>query len=210
MSSPHADRRCEKGLGKVRKELASHFYQLLSGAAATGEHLTRIGQAPGSECWWCGSGERQTRYYPFVKCRRWIPEIRRIWERIEKGCEWEIPRALSVRLFFGDERATPALLEFLDGAGVGLMPGLALLGEKRDEEELGEIELCIYGPRPGGGAGTGIVERRAGRVRPGLHLTNFSFVISFFPFVCRSREEGRRRGHPTMTAEARPGSEKVS
>lgn len=64
-----------------------------------------------------------------------------MWERVEKGCEWKSPRALSVRLLFRDERAIPALLEFLDDTRVGRVPSLALLGMERDEEELGEIEL---------------------------------------------------------------------
>ena len=43
--SPPRGRLC-KGLARVRKELAGRFYQLLSGHAAMGEHLVRIGQAP--------------------------------------------------------------------------------------------------------------------------------------------------------------------
>ena len=39
-----------KGLGKVRKELAGLFYQLLSGHVATALHLMRIGQAPSDKC----------------------------------------------------------------------------------------------------------------------------------------------------------------
>ena len=35
--------RIRKELGKTRKELASRFFQLLSGHAATAEHLRRVG-----------------------------------------------------------------------------------------------------------------------------------------------------------------------
>ena len=59
-----------KDLGKARKELAGRLYQLLSGHAATAEHLKRVGQADSEACFWCGSGEKQTRYHLFVKCRR--------------------------------------------------------------------------------------------------------------------------------------------
>ena len=76
-----------KGLARVRKELAGRFYQLLSEHAATAEHLRRIGQARAFRCWWCGSGESQTRFHLFVKYRRWGPEIRRLWKRVEKDCE---------------------------------------------------------------------------------------------------------------------------
>lgn len=71
--------------------------------------------------WWIDSsfiGERQTRHYLFVKCRRWIPEIRRLWRRVEADCEWGGPRAPSVRLLFRDPRTTPALLEFLEDTRV--------------------------------------------------------------------------------------------
>ena len=47
-----------KGLARTREELAGRFYQLLSGHAATAEHLRRIGQSRTDRCWWCGSGER--------------------------------------------------------------------------------------------------------------------------------------------------------
>ena len=49
--------RIRKGLGKVRKELAGRFCQLLSSHAATVVHLKMVGQAPNDKCWWCGSGE---------------------------------------------------------------------------------------------------------------------------------------------------------
>ena len=46
-------------------------------------------------------------------------------------------------LRFRDERATPALLEFLEDIRVVTIPGLALWGvvEEGEESELGEIEL---------------------------------------------------------------------
>ena len=70
-----------------------------------------------------------------------------MWERVEKDCGWETRRAPSVRLLFGDERATPALLEFLGDTRVGQMPGLALFGAERVEERLDEVELW---PQAGG------------------------------------------------------------
>ena len=84
-----------RGLSRVRKELARRYYQLLMGHAATAEYLMRVGQSPSSKCWWCGSGERQSRYHLFIRFRRWAPEIRRLWQRAERNCEWESPRAPS-------------------------------------------------------------------------------------------------------------------
>ena len=131
--------RLRKGLGKVRNELAGRFYQLLSGHAAP--YLVRIGQAPNDRCWWCGSGERQKRHHLFVRCRRWTPEIRRLWQRVEKDCEWESPRAPSARLLFRDIQVTPAVLEFLEDTKAGKMPSLALFGVQEEESDLEEIVL---------------------------------------------------------------------
>ena len=61
--------RMRKALGRARKELEGRFYQLLSGHAAVGERLRRVGQTTSDLFWWCGSGESQTRYHLFVKCQ---------------------------------------------------------------------------------------------------------------------------------------------
>ena len=71
-----------KELNRAPKELAGRFYQLMSGHAATAEHLKRVGQADSDTCFWCGSGERQTRHHLFVRCRRWTPEIRKLWQTV--------------------------------------------------------------------------------------------------------------------------------
>ena len=137
---PPPGRKLHRGLGKVRKELAGRSYQLPSGHAVTASHLRRVGQAPNDRCW-CGSGERQSRQHLFIKCWRWTPGIQRLWGRVKKGCERESPRAPSVRLLFRDERATPAMLEFLEETRVGKMLGLALMGLAEEESDLDEIEL---------------------------------------------------------------------
>ena len=48
------------------------------------------------------------------------------------------------RFHFRDERATPALFEFLEDTRVGRMPGLAFFradGPRVDEENLEEVEI---------------------------------------------------------------------
>ena len=132
-----------KELGGIRKELAGLYYQLLSGHAATANHLVRVGQSQSDQCWWCGSGEKQSQYPLFVKCRRWAPEIRRLWQRVEVDCGWLGPRAPTVRALFGNPDATPALLEFLDNTRVGRMPSQVELrgGGDRGEEDLEVVEL---------------------------------------------------------------------
>ena len=53
------------------------------------------------------------------------------------------PRAPSVRLLFGDVRATPAVLEFLEDTRAGRIPSRILLAGRPDvdEEELEEVAL---------------------------------------------------------------------
>ena len=66
---PHGSR-IRKDLQKEGKGVASRFFQLLSGHAAIGPYLAeRIKTFQSNKCWWCGSGERQSRHHLFVKCR---------------------------------------------------------------------------------------------------------------------------------------------
>ena len=132
-----------KDLNRTRKELAGRFYQLLSGHAATAEHLRRVGQAESDTCFWCGSGERQTRHHLFVKCRRWTPEIRKLWQKVRVETGWG--GAPSIRKLFGDERNVKAILEFLEGTKVGKMPGRVppAGGPDLEEEELEGFSLQV-------------------------------------------------------------------
>ena len=135
-----------KALPKTRKELAGRFYQLLSGHAATGDHLLRANQAERDNCFWCGSGERQTKFHLFVKCRRWGPEVKRLWKRVRLESEWG--GAPSICRLFGDEGNVPAILEFLEETEVGKMPSRVLLAggpELEEEEELEGFSLQVLG-----------------------------------------------------------------
>ena len=89
----------------------------------------------------CGSGERQTKYHVLAKCRRWTPEIRKMWQRVRAESGWG--GAPSVRRLFGDERNVKAILEFLEGTKVGKMPSRILLarGPDMEEEELEGFSL---------------------------------------------------------------------
>ena len=134
-----------KALAKTRKELAGRFYQPLLGHAATGDHLLRVGQARKDECFWCGSGERQTRFHLFVKCKRWGPEVKRLWQRVRLDGGWG--GAPSIRRLFGDERNVPAILEFLEETKVGKVLSRVLLagGPDLEEEELQGFSLQVLG-----------------------------------------------------------------
>ena len=57
-----------------------------------------------------------------------------------------------MRFLFGNERAVPAVLEFLEGTRVGKMPGRILLagGPDLEEEELECVSLQVPGEEEGG------------------------------------------------------------
>ena len=72
-----------------------------------------------------------------------MPEIRQLWQRVERDCEWAPRRTPTVRLLFRDERATQAVLGFPEKTRVGEIPGLAFLGVEEEESDLEEIEMWL-------------------------------------------------------------------
>ena len=86
---------------KVRKSVASRYYQLQSGHAAIGsflhERMTGPLRREPSDCRWCGSGKRESYHHLFVECKARAPQIRRLWQRIGKDCRWNCPKAPAVR-----------------------------------------------------------------------------------------------------------------
>ena len=108
-----------------------------------GEHLRRVGQAESDKCFWCGSGAIQTRHHFFVVCRRWSPEIKKLWQRV--CLETGHGGAPSIRKLFGDERNVKAILEFLEKTKVGKMPSRTLLmgGPDLEEEDLSSVSLRV-------------------------------------------------------------------
>ena len=136
-----------KALAVPRKEVASRFYQLLSGYAAVAEHLLRVGQVSSDLCFWCGTGERQRRHHLLVRCKRWEPEIRKMWQRVRLDCEWR--GAPSVRLLFGNERAVPAVLEFVEGTGAESTKPDPVSGGSGFRR--GGTRMCFFAGLRGGG-----------------------------------------------------------
>ena len=55
-------------LCRTRKEVTGRYYQLLSGHVATGSYFRGKIQTDSDKCWWCGSGERQSRHHLFARC----------------------------------------------------------------------------------------------------------------------------------------------
>ena len=104
----------------MRKELAGRYNQFLSGHAAVGSYLhDKICKVDSDECWWCNTGERQSRFHLVTRCRAWAPQVQVMWKRIEKMRGCKRPRALSMRAMSGDDRATLAVLTFLRNTRVG-------------------------------------------------------------------------------------------
>lgn len=66
-----------------------------------------------------------------------------MWQRIRLDCGWG--GAPSIRRLFGDDRAVPAILEFLEDTKMGKMPGRSLLAGSLDlgEEELEGLSLQV-------------------------------------------------------------------
>ena len=92
----------QRALHKVRKSLAGRYYQLLSGHAAIGtflhDRMTGPQRLESDKYWWCSRGKRRTRHHLFTEYQEWAPQIRRLWKRIGRDCQWQHPRAPSRRL----------------------------------------------------------------------------------------------------------------
>ena len=160
---------------RVRKSVAQRYYQLLSGHAAIGSFLRGRMSGPQrletDRCWWCNCGKRQSRHHLFTECRAWAPQIRELWQRVGKDCEWEHPRAPTLRwLWRGD--AVGAVVEFLENTRVGSRASAEMARARVDEDRDGEE---VPGRRA----------RRTGRARPSLYLSFVLFLCPFetFPFV---------------------------
>ena len=111
--------------------------------AETGTHRRRFGRTDTAECWWCASGELQSRHHLFTRCPAWRPQTRRLWKDVGEALEWDRPRAPSVRHLWKG-KATNAVLEFLRTTRVGCV-GIGRIPPEDREERSGEEE---GGPGP--------------------------------------------------------------
>lgn len=72
-----------KELRHGQKTIAGRYYQRLTGHAAAGGYLCN--NLASDKCWWCNSGEKQSRYHLCVQCEAWKRQI--------NLCEWRHHRA---------------------------------------------------------------------------------------------------------------------
>ena len=124
-------------LRRARKTLARRYYQRLLGHAATGTHRKRFGKTDLAGCWWCMSGDEQSRNHPFTQCGSWTEERRRQWKDVGEAWRWERPRTPSVRLLC-DVRAAGAVLEILRTTRIGCIGVGRVPPEDRGEDTYGE------------------------------------------------------------------------
>ena len=112
------------------------------------------------KCWWCNCGKKETLHHVFTECKAWTTQIRRLWKRIGKDCNWKHPRAPSVRWLWKED-ATAAVLEFLEDMPVGFRSS-GMIRPKVDERE-----------------GRSQKMERVGQAHPRLHTLLFFFSFSF-------------------------------
>ena len=149
-----------------------------------GSYLKRMKKVDSDRCWFCNTGKRQSVFHLAARCPAWAGQARVMWKRIQRLCEKGDPVTPSVRVMFGDSRATSAVLMFLRDTRVRRMVSLARgrIGGKRRTARARE--------------------RRAGRPTPECTLSfvapllllspwctilrmRLSFVLSFaFPLGC--------------------------
>ena len=147
--------RIPTALQRVRKDLASRFFQLASGHAMIAPFLKeKFGWVESDQCWWCSSG-RQSREHLFKECRTWREQIRELWNRVGEisgeavnrtgrsgsrrgGKGFRLgssggrvgPGNFSMGKLFCEPQFTEAVLKFLEETDVGkVKKGVILRGE---------------------------------------------------------------------------------
>jgi hypothetical protein len=78
-------------LHRVRKELPSRYYQLMTGHTVIAPYLKyKIKTADSDECWWCEvPGKRQSREHLFKECLHWKEEIKELWRKVRRVTGWQ-------------------------------------------------------------------------------------------------------------------------
>ena len=125
----------ERASKASEKALASRYCQ----HAATGVYLcSRMGRGPSDKCWRCGRSGEQTRYHPLVRCEGGATQSKALWESAGKACGWKHPKVPRIRVL--EEKADPAVLNFLRRTRAGEMVSLAALGVRRRRVETSPAE----------------------------------------------------------------------
>ena len=120
-------------MAKVKKRLASRFYQFKTGHCLTGQYLAWTTRRPDATCWWC-----QYSIISFKNCPQWRSQQKTLWTTVLKETS-KLPGPTrgrgrtNIAELLADERCSQAVLELLANTDVGRMPGPPVAGEGDDE-----------------------------------------------------------------------------
>ena len=122
------------------KAIASRYYQLKTGHAATGTYLQRIKAQEDSACRWC-QAPNETVSHGMFECRQWQTQRRKLKGNLIRA-RVQYPSADEDHpegRLFGDWKATKAILAFIASTEVGMRHGewLQAAERARKDNELG-------------------------------------------------------------------------
>jgi hypothetical protein len=121
----------------VWKELASHYYQLMTGHAVIAPYLKHKKKTSDLEtCWWCEKDIRQTQDHLFKDYVHWKEDMKIFWRKVTKdiGPRWRRYQWKHMLELFNEDKAMETILWFLDRTGVGKKPRERLLAEYEGDE----------------------------------------------------------------------------
>ena len=95
------------------------FMQMASGHALIKTYLKRIGKAETEECYWCGSGEQETRGHLFGRCKKFTQDRLKLYSRLREDCKLKGKLHWPVRRMFQEEKAMSAVMAFLKDTAIG-------------------------------------------------------------------------------------------
>jgi len=75
-------------------------------AVATALFMKERLKVDSDQCWWCGSGGRQTREDLFKECSVWKIQINNLWRRAGRKPGWRHPKMIKVSGLFKEQKIT--------------------------------------------------------------------------------------------------------
>ncbi|ODM19892.1 hypothetical protein SI65_04878 [Aspergillus cristatus] len=134
---PHRGWRLDPAAAGAPKALASRYYQLKMGHAAIGPYLQRVQAQESAACQGCGA-PRESVHHLLLECRERAGPRRTLFQGLrEAGAPRPATREIHPEVgLFGDPRATPAILWYLQDTGVGATktPGEAQVQARAQDE----------------------------------------------------------------------------
>ena len=128
-----------KVLATTRKGYMSRILQLKTGHALIAPYLVKIKKLDSTACWWCNEND-QTVHHLLFRCPRWARDRDKFLSSLQKqGILIERSNVeLSTNTIF-QEKAYPALLEYIKTTQIGLSSDQTR--EEEEEERLDEWDI---------------------------------------------------------------------